>query len=322
MKYPLNKRFLDSYYMVKPFIPRGIQLYVRRKVIESKRSRNRNIWPINETASKPPVNWRGWPYGKRFALVLTHDVETENGYNKFRTLLKLEKNLGFLSSYNFVARKYNVSMETVKHIQSNNFEIGVHGLYHDGKYFKSREEFEKRAKAINHYLKKWGAVGFRAPAMHHNLDWISDLDILYDASTFDTDPFEPQSDGMKTIFPFWYQSSENTERGYVELPYTLPQDFTLFILLREKTINIWEKKLDWIAANGGMALLNVHPDYMNFDNRNSRKEEYQAEYYMEFLEYLSNKYKGEYWNPLPKDLAMFWINTMVKRDSNLQGMVS
>lgn len=254
-------------------------------------------------------------------MVLTHDVETGNGYDKCKTLLKIEKSLGFLSSYNFVARKYDVTMETVKYIQSNNFEIGVHGLYHDGKYFKSREEFEKRAKAINHYLREWGAVGFRTPAMHHNLEWISDLDILYDASTFDTDPFEPQSDGMKTIFPFWYKPSENSERGYVELPYTLPQDFTLFILLREKTISIWEKKLDWIAANGGMALLNVHPDYMNFGDHISKEEEYQAGYYLEFLEYLSNRYKGEYWNPLPKDLATFWINNMVRPESDLREMV-
>ena len=39
--------------------------------------------------------------------------------------------------------------------------------------------------------------------MLHNLVWLRDLDILYDASTFDTDPFEPQPEGMETIFPFW-----------------------------------------------------------------------------------------------------------------------
>ena len=152
MKYSLKKSFLDAYYMVKPLIPREIQLYVRRKIMERTRSRNQDVWPINELAGNPPLNWRGWPNGKRFALVLTHDVETKNGYNKCRTLLKLEKSLGFLSSYNFVARKYTVSMETIKYVQSNNFEIGVHGLYHDGKYFKSREEFERRA---NHRDLTW-----------------------------------------------------------------------------------------------------------------------------------------------------------------------
>ena len=53
--------------------------------------------------------------------------------------------------------------------------------------------------------------------------------------------------------------------GYVELPYTLPQDSTLFLLLCEKTTDIWRRKLDWIAAHGGMALIDTHPDYMALD---------------------------------------------------------
>jgi hypothetical protein len=47
----------------------------------------------------------------------------------------------------------------------------------------------------------------------------------------------------------------NPERHYVELPYTLPQDSTLFLVLRELNNDIWKHKLDWIAMNGGMALV-------------------------------------------------------------------
>src|SRR4029079_8065841 len=112
----------------------------------------------------------------------------------------------------------------------------------------------------NGYLQEWGAVGFRSAFMFHKLDWLHDLNILYDASTFDTDPFEPQPDGVNTIFPFWTAGSFG--RGYVELPYTLAQDSTLFLVLRERGPEIWKQKLDWIAAHGGMALLNTHPDYM------------------------------------------------------------
>jgi len=148
--------------------------------------------------------------------------------------------------------------------------------------------------------------------MHHNLGWVHDLDIKYDASTFDTDPFEPQSDGVSTIFPFWVQGSN--KRGYVELPYTLPQDFTLFVLLQEKDIDIWKQKLDWIAEKGGMALLNTHPDYMNFGGKELRAEEYPAEYYEEFLHYIESKYHGRYWHALPRDIAGFWIQNMVKNN--------
>jgi hypothetical protein len=51
------------------------------------------------------------------------------------------------------------------------------------------------------------------------------------------------------------------------LPYTLVQDFNLFKILREPNIDIWKRKLDWIAERGGMALINTHPDYMGFEGK-------------------------------------------------------
>jgi hypothetical protein len=44
--------------------------------------------------------------------------------------------------------------------------------------------------------------------MYHDLELLHHLDIEYDASTFDTDPFEPQPDGMGTIFPFWVPNQD------------------------------------------------------------------------------------------------------------------
>ncbi len=126
------------------------------------------------------------------------------------------------------------------------FEVGVHDLRHDGKLYRGREGFAANAARINGYLKEWGAVGFRAGFMFHNLEWLLDLDIQYDASTFDTDPFEPQPDGAGTIFPFWKAGAAG--RGYVELPYTLPQDSTLFLLFGEPGPDIWLRKLDWVAG--------------------------------------------------------------------------
>ena len=52
-------------------------------------------------------------------------------------------------------------------------------------------------------LAEWGASGFRSAFMLRELDWLHELRIKYDASTFDTDPFEPQPEGCQTIFPFW-----------------------------------------------------------------------------------------------------------------------
>ncbi|MFX0197122.1 MAG: hypothetical protein ACFFCW_13425 [Candidatus Hodarchaeota archaeon] len=295
------------YYHLRPMIPRNLQILVRRKLISFKRVLHHDIWPIDEQAAIPPDGWPGWPDHKKFALVLTHDVETVAGQEKCQHLIQLEKELGFRSCFYFVPERYKVSRDLLYSTVNQGFEVGVHGLYHDGKLYQSLKTFKKRAIRINHYLKEWGAVGFRSPSSHHNLDWIHELNIKYDASTFDTDPFEPQSDGVAIIFPFWVQGNTG-QRGYIELPYTLPQDHTLFILLKEKNSTVWQKKLDWIAEKGGMALLNVHPDYMNFNRKKLRVDEYPAEYYVQFLEHIKVKFKGLYWHVLPRDIARWASN--------------
>jgi len=285
-------------------MPRRIQIYLRRHAVNLQRKQNKSNWSIDEKSARLPDGWGGWPEKKKFALILTHDVDTGRGQERCCQLMQLEKKIGFRSSFNFVPERYKVSKTLLERLTQCGFEVGVHGLVHDGKLYNSKKIFLKRALKINHYLKKWDSVGFRSPAMHHNLDWIHHLQIQYDASTFDTDPFEPQSNGVRTIFPFWC-SQNSDKQGYVELPYTLPQDFTLFVLLEEKNINIWEKKLDWIVENGGMALLNTHPDYMNFNKSKIKYDEYSAELYLQFLEHIKSKYEGLYWHVLPKEVSKF-----------------
>ena len=303
------------YYHLKPIIPRILQVYFRRIVIIHKRKLFSDIWPIDKKANKQPNIWNGWPDGKKFALILTHDVETNNGQNQCKYLMDLELKLNFRSSFNFVPKRYNVSSSLRNELTSNGFEIGIHGLYHDGMLYSSSAVFDRRAKEINKYLKEWGAVGFKSPSMHRNLNWLHKLDIEYDSSTFDTDPFEPQPDGTGKIFPFWINGNID-HKGYIELPYTLPQDFTLFVLLKEKSITLWKQKLDWIAENGGMALLNTHPDYMNFDKSKCNFQEYPVTFYKNFLEYVVNKYNNQYWHVLPQDLAHFIKNSYLMNQKN------
>ena len=292
------------YYHMKPVIPRSLQIATRQYFAELKLRRNRAIWPINPAAAKKPEGWHGWPEGKKFALVLTHDVDTAAGQENCTKLKNLEEGLGFRSSFNFVPERYPVSTEILQSLRESGFEIGVHGLNHDGKLYNSRRLFSERAAKINQYLKEWGAVGFRSPAMHHNFEWLHELNIEYDSSTFDTDPFEPQPDGVCTIFPF-YIAGSNGNGGYFELPYTLPQDFTVFVLMKQKNIDIWKKKLDWIVENGGMALINTHPDYMEFGTNNFGEEGYSHEMYVEFLNYVKENYCDDFCNLLPSEVVSY-----------------
>jgi len=320
----LNKLF----YTIKPLIPRHVQIFLRRKMVTYKRNRYGHVWPVDSAAGTPPNGWQGWPSNKKFALVLSHDVDTRRGQEKCCPLMEIEEKLGFRSAVSFVPEGYLVSRTLLNDLKKRGFEVCVHGLTHDGKLFNSRQIFDERAKRINGYIKEWDVNGFSSPSMLHNLDWMHALNITHSMSTFDTDPFEPQPDAIGTIFPLWVQNNSETMRplknaqfnnpeilrafyeglkeGFVELPYTLPQDFTLFILMKEKNIDIWKKKLDWIVEKGGMALINTHPDYMNFNAHKNGNEEYSVKFYIEFLEYIQKRYKDQYWHVLPRDMARFW----------------
>jgi len=296
------------YYKFKPYLPWRLRMGARRIVAGIQRRRYAQTWPINETAGQVPAGWPGWPDGKKFALVLTHDVESLGGLAKCRQLMQLEQRLGFRSSFNFIPEgEYRVSSELRAELVKNGFEIGVHDLRHDGKLYWRRKEFPESARSINAYLKDWNARGFRAGFMLLNRDCLNGLDIEYDASTFDTDPFEPQPEGAHTIFPFWVPRPDGG--GYVELPYTLPQDSTLFLVLKEKSPDIWKKKLDWIVQRGGMALINVHPDYLGFDSRKREISEYPAAFYEQFLEHLAKNYGGDYWHAQPHQVARWYRET-------------
>lgn len=330
------------YYRLKPFLPRAVRLGVRRWFAVRKLPQVSDIWPILPGSETPPAGWAGWPDGKQFAFVLTHDVEGPQGLAKVRRLAELEMKLGFRSSFNFIPEgSYRVPDELRHWLVNNGFEIGVHDLHHDGRLFSSRARFLERASAINHYLKEWGTVGFRAGFMLNQLEWIHNLDIQYDASTFDTDPFEPQPKGQHTIFPFWVpapdlqksevesQKSEMSASqsqlsafslqpsGYVELPYTLPQDSTLFLLLRERTPEIWLRKLDWIAQHGGMALVNVHPDYVNFECGGKHEGAvFPAEMYLKLLIFYREHYSDRGWHVLPRVVADYTCKTLMSVENS------
>jgi len=313
---------------------------IRRRFASRLRDSVAKIWPIMPGSERPPEGWAGWPEGKKFALVLTHDVESAAGLRKCRELMRLELELGFRSSFNFVPEgEYRLPRELREELTQNGFEVGIHDLKHDGRLYQSRHEFSQRAARINRYLAEWQAAGFRSAFMLRKLDWLHELDIQYDASTFDTDPFEPQPEGHHTIFPLWIPNSSrsirssddpssngqsppfsSSRRGYVELPYTLPQDSTLFVFLQEKTPAVWMRKLDWIAEHGGMALVLTHPDYMAMDGSNRKFGQYRVDIYRKFLEYVRDKYSGAYWFALPREVAAYVEQTMFWPAAALNGV--
>src|SRR5437868_6390028 len=94
----LNK----AYYFAKPYIPRRWRLWMRRHHAALRRKASAATWPIDESAGAVPRDWPGWPDGKRFAFVLTHDVEGQRGLDAVEKLSAVDARHGFRSSFNFV----------------------------------------------------------------------------------------------------------------------------------------------------------------------------------------------------------------------------
>jgi glycosyltransferase involved in cell wall biosynthesis len=303
----------NIYFALKPYLPHRLRTFLRKWYSRRVLDHPHAGWPIEESAGRTPADWPGWPGGKQFAVVLTHDVEGREGLRKSTALAAIEESLGFRSSFNFVPEgEYRLPAELRRELTGRGFEIGVHDLHHDGRLYTSREAFRDSARRINSHLKDWGATGFRSAFMLHRLDWLHDLEIEYDASTFDTDPIEPQPDGATTIFPYWVprpnpgtSPTNPSPQGFVELPYTLPQDSTLFLFLGHQDIEVWKTKLDWIAQRGGMVLLNVHPDYVHHGESRGIRKDFPSRLYSEFLTHLRDKYAGAYWHALPREMNRF-----------------
>jgi peptidoglycan/xylan/chitin deacetylase (PgdA/CDA1 family) len=294
---------LSAYYAVKPLMPRGLQLALRRAYAHKQARVEFPRWPIEPVLveareaelraqlagadSVPFVSY--WPEGRRFAAVLTHDVEGPAGVRNVRRILEIERRHGFVSSWNFVAEWYPIEDGLFDHIRAVGGEIGLHAIKHDCKLFESRASFEADLPKIHRYMREWDAVGFRSPATHRNPDWMPELGCLYDSSFPDTDPFEPQPGGCCSILPYFLED-------LVELPITLVQDHTLWEILRADSIEHWTRKSDWIIEHRGLINLITHPDYLDTPAR--------LRMYEEFLEYLAAQEGG--WYALPRDVAQWW----------------
>src|ERR1700691_2725331 len=114
------------YYRLKPYLPQPWRMRMRRMVARTQRRIHTETWPINEAAVRMPANWPGWPQGKKFAFVLTHDVEGPSGLARCRQLMELEMEMGFRSSFNFIPEgDYAVSQEIREELQNNGFEVGI-----------------------------------------------------------------------------------------------------------------------------------------------------------------------------------------------------
>jgi glycosyltransferase involved in cell wall biosynthesis/peptidoglycan/xylan/chitin deacetylase (PgdA/CDA1 family) len=278
------------FYKLRPLIPSSMRRLLQR-------IRNRNIETPNAWYEVPEMielfaSYEAksiWPDQAEYSLVLTHDVETLEGMRLAPKIAALETALGLRSSWNIVPYKYKIDQGIIRELRQQGHEIGIHGYNHDGRLFMSKEIFDSRVPAIQRAIEEYGAVGFRAPMVHRNLHWMQVLNIDYDASCFDVDPYQAMPGGVGSLWPFLVGK-------FVELPYTLPQDHTLFLSLNHTTDQVWRDKLSTIRRYHGMALMLTHPDYLASPKL--------KDLYYRFL--VHTKESGTPWHVLPREMAKWF----------------
>ena len=301
---------LGIYYAVKRFVPRSATM-AARSALARRQARSITFpgWPVDHSlddlqrlvlgailraseAEAIPFVWF-WPHGKGSALTLTHDVEGASGRDTVSRFIDVEQSFGLRSSFNVVPNKYEVPPSLREEVTGRGHEIGVHGWDHQGSLVASRALFEDRAKRINAVAQAWSAVGFRSPSTYRNADWFQELAVEYDSSFPDSDPFEPQSGGCLSIFPYLMGR-------LVEIPITMPQDHTLFSLLGEKDTRFWRDKAAAIRSRHGLVCMLTHPDTEDGYTGSARVFQHYVEMLQGFVE------DSDTWHALPRDVASWW----------------
>jgi len=292
-----------SYYAVRPLLPRSAQLAARRAFSRVQSRAQFPAWPAEpalhrlselvvgfaaDVAAAPLPRIGSWPRGRSWALVLTHDVETRRGRDGIDRVRAVEARCGVRSSWNLVPERYEVPDGLVAGLQADGCEIGVHGLKHDGRDLASERTLRHRLPRMRDWAERWGAVGFRAPATQRRWEWMPRLGFDYDSSYPDCDPYEPIAGGCCTWLPFFNED-------LVELPITVPQDHTVFVILRAGQ-ELWSGKVALLRREGGMALTITHPDYLLDDALLAA--------YRGFVEEFSQD--RCVWNALPREVSAWW----------------
>jgi hypothetical protein len=302
-RWPVQAVARRSYYALRPLMPHRLQIALRRAFARVQSRAPFPRWPLEpalhdlcafvatcaaEAAGEPLPCLEPWPDGHRWALVLTHDVETAVGRDAIERVRAVERSMGYRSAWNLVPERYEVDDALVATLRAGGDEVGVHGLRHDGRDLESLATVERRLPEMRRWAERWGAVGFRAPATHRRWEWMPMLGFDYDSSYPDSDPYEPMPGGCCSWLPFFNDTQ-------VELPITLPQDHTLLVILRRDGA-LWCEKAELLRERAGMATIIVHPDYMLDDASLAT--------YQRFLE--AYRDDDTAWRALPREVSAWW----------------
>lgn len=304
-----NEILRRIYYRLRPWLSVPVRKHLQKIHLRKWKKIPFPEWPVDCTVDRihrkrlaaamqaqnidrVPFIWF-WPDDYLSCCIVTHDVEDLAGRDFCARLMDLDESFGFRSSFQVVPEvRYPVTDRYLHSITSRGFEVNVHDLKHDGRLYAEFDEFQRRAARVNEYGRQFGAMGFRSGILYRNADWYDAFEFEYDMSIPNVAHLDPQRGGCCTVMPYFIGKM-------VELPLTCTQDYTLFHILKDYSIDIWKRQIEIIRANHGIVSILVHPDYiMNLP---------EQRIYTSLLAHLAQlRDSGQMWTPLPGDVAGWW----------------
>ncbi len=309
MRNSLQSVLRRLYYLLRPFTSLTLRRRVQKFQARNWRKLSFPNWPVDTTVEdvcellllksmeakgveRVPFVWF-WPGGTSGCLMMTHDVETTVGLGHCEKLMDVDDSFGIKAVFGIVPEeRYEVSSSLLELMRNRQFEVAIQDLNHDGRLFDSEEEFLRRAKIINRYGCQYGAKGFRAAVLYRKPEWYNALEFAFDMSVPNVAHLDPQRGGCCTVMPFFIGN-------VLEIPVTTIQDYTLFHVLGERSIDLWKVQADRILSKNGLISFIVHPDYVIEDDTLLA--------YKRLLTYLRQlREKTPIWCALPTEIDSWW----------------
>jgi hypothetical protein len=298
-----------AYYFARKLLPDVFRRHIQKTYFRGWQQLPFPSWPVDTSVEslcesllalsmkvqgpdRVPFIWF-WPEGAMGCVVMTHDVETAAGRDHCSEVMDLDDSFGVKASFQIVPeQRYSMPESFLESIRNRGFEVGLQDLNHDGLLFSSRAEFLRRVRRINEYAKAFRAEGFRAAVLYRNVDWLADLEVSYDLSMPSVGHLEVQRGGCCTVMPYFI--------GHlVEIPLTTTQDYSLFTVLNDYSIDLWKRQLELILGKHGLASFIVHPDYVI--------EARPRKTFAALLEHLAKlRAERNLWQALPREVNAWW----------------
>jgi len=298
-----------AYYLFRPALSVKVRRHLQKIRLGGWKRLRFPKWPVDSTVdstlenllllslrssgrSEIPFIWF-WPNGASSCAIMTHDVETTAGRDFCSSLMDINDRFGIKASFQVVPeRRYDVPESYLGSIRSRGFEINVQDLNHDGFLFRDREEFLARVPKINAYGRQFGAVGFRSAVLYRQQQWYDSLEFLYDMSVPNVAHLDPQRGGCCTVMPYFIGN-------ILELPVTTTQDYSLFHILNDHSLDLWKQQCELIMSRHGLISFIVHPDYIIGEAERAT--------YENLLAYLNElRMSRNVWITLAGEAAQWW----------------